>query len=86
MLYIRWGRGKRGDVAAFLHVDNRTHIGRFIWTCLRIDIVSVNQLAIVSIPGDRLSDIGVADGWSERSGGGENLPREELTENDNNYE
>lgn len=30
----------------------------FVWTCLRIDIVLGNQLAIVSIPGDRLPEIG----------------------------
>lgn len=54
MLYIRWGRGEREDTAVFLYVDNRTH--RRIR--LRIDIVSGNQLAIVSIPDDRLSEIG----------------------------
>jgi len=48
-------------------------------------IVSGNQLAIVSIPGDRLSEIGSR---MVRAGGevGEKPPREELTENDNNYE
>lgn len=61
------------------------HIGGFVRTCLRIDIVSGNQLAIVSIPGDRLSEIGsrmVGAGGEAR----EKPPREELTENDNNYE
>lgn len=48
--------GKR-DMVAFLHVDNRTH-KRIRLDMLRIDIVLGNQLAIVSIPGDRLSEIG----------------------------
>lgn len=41
----------------FLHADNRTH-RRIRSDMLRIDIVSGNQLAIVSIPGDRLFEIG----------------------------
>lgn len=65
------------------------HIDGFVWTCLRIDIVSGNQLAIVSIPGDRLFEIGsrmVREQESEEAG--KKSPRipEELTENDNNYE
>lgn len=59
------------------------HIGGFVWTCLRIDIVSGNQLAIVSIPGDQLFEIGSR---TVRGGDAGEKPREKLTENDNNYE
>lgn len=71
-------------MAVFLHVDNRTHRRIRSDARLRIDIVSGNQLAIVSIPGDRLSEIGSR---MIRAAGGETeakSPREELTENDNN--
>lgn len=37
---------------------------------MRIDIVSVNQLAIVSIPDDRSSDIGMAGAEGEAGGEG----------------
>ena len=50
---------------------------------LRIAIVSGNQLAIVSIPGDQLSEIGSR---MVRGGDAGKKPRKELTENDNNYE
>lgn len=45
-------------MAAFLYVDNRTHTDGIRLDMLRIDIVLGNQLAIVSIPGDRLPEIG----------------------------
>lgn len=66
------------------------HIGGFVWTCLRISIVSGNQLAIVSIPGDRLFEIGsrMVREQERAEAAGKKSPRipEELTENDNNYE
>lgn len=83
--------GKRGSARTWRRFCMSTigHIGGFVWTCLRIDIVSGNQLAIVSIPGDRLFEIGsrmVRE--QERAEAGKKSPRirEELTENDNNYE
>lgn len=66
-------------MATFLHVNNRTR-RRIHLDMSRIDIdMSGNQLAIVSIPGDRLSGIGSpvvgADGEA-----GEKPPREETND------
>lgn len=58
MLYIRWGRREARGHDGVSTCSTIGHIGGFVRTCLRIDIVSGNQLAIVSIPGDRLSEIG----------------------------
>lgn len=69
MLYIRWG--KRGSARTWRRFCMSTigHIGGFVWTCLRISIVSGNQLAIVSIPGDRLFEIGSRMVREQESGG-----------------